>query len=141
MWLLLDDAGIRELLRDFGQYSMAEFRVSDLSSSEEETDFDFVALFEELPSPLEFDVEIMLADFESEPDLLDLNLALIALVAGLSLCLLVAVFAPVENFYHRRLSAGGDFSKIKTRFVRSIECFLQGYYPQLFSISTYEADG
>jgi hypothetical protein len=98
----------------------------DLATTEEETDFDLVALFEELAGAAKFYLEIMLTDLEPEPDLLYLNLLLILPAFGQLFRLLVAVFAPIEDFYHRRLGVGSYFCQIQTRFGCDIERLSEG---------------
>lgn len=64
----------------------------------------------------------MLTDLQTEPHLLYLNLLLILLAFSKLFRLLVAIFSPIEDFYHRRLGVGSYLCQIQTRFSCRIEC-------------------
>jgi hypothetical protein len=73
-------------------------RAGDLAAAEQEADLHLVPLLKELGGPAKLDLKIVLTDLQSEPDLLYLNLLLILLALGELFRLLVAVFAPIEDF-------------------------------------------
>lgn len=104
------DADIGQLLHYASEDRMAEFRVSDLASSEEEADLHLVALVKKLASSLQLYFEIVVADLKPQAYLLHLGLLLILLAFGKLFRLLVAVLAVVEDLYDRRLGSRGDFS-------------------------------
>ena len=123
-----------ELLHDPVEDGPAELRAGNFPAPEEKADFDLVALFEELDGPVQFHLKVVLTDLQTEPHLLYLNLLLILLVFGKLFRLLVAVFTPIEDFYHGRLGTGSYLCQIKTRFSGCIEGLPEAYNATLRTV-------
>ena len=112
--------------------------MGNFASSEEEANFDLVTLVEELLDPSEFDLKIVLTDLKSETDLLYFNLFLSLAALGELLALLVAVFAPIEDFYYGCFGIRSYFCQIETGLVGQVESLTEAYDSALSTINIYQ---
>ncbi len=129
-------------LLDLVHYSFengaTEFGVGNFASSEKEANFNLVTLVEELLDPSEFDLKIVLTDLKSEADLLYFNLLLSLAALGELFALLVAVFAPIEDFNYGRFGIRSYFRQIQTCFCGQVECLPEAYDSALSTINIYQ---
>ena len=121
--------------------SPAEFGTRDLASAEEEAYFDLVALVEEFLGHVELHLQIVLSNFESQAHLLHLNLLLMLAALGELFGLLVAIFAPIEDFHYRWLGIGGNFCQVQARFRGGIQSLSEANNTLLRTITTHQTDG
>ncbi len=129
-------------LLDLVHYSFengaTEFGMGNFASAEEEANLDLVTLVEELLDPSEFDLKIVLTDLKSEPDLLYFNLFLSLPALGELFALLVAVFAPIEDFYYGCFGVGSYFCQIQTGLVGQIESLAEADNSTLSTVNIYQ---
>jgi cystathionine beta-lyase family protein involved in aluminum resistance len=91
-------------LADFG----VDYRQIDLKD-QKTLDLDAITALEKLESLADFNIEVILPNLQTKSDLFEFGALRILLSARLFLHLLVLVFAPVDDFYYRRVGVRGDF--------------------------------
>ena len=105
------DSIFGEKAEHFVEEVLADFFVSHFATAENDHDFDVVAVFEKAFDFADFDVKVVVADFEANFHLLELGLFFASFFAvfGFSFHLLVLEFAPIDDFDDRRVGVSGDF--------------------------------
>ena len=108
------------------------------AATEDDNDSDTIAVGEELLNFAEFDVKVVVADFEADFHSFELGLFFAGFftIFGLFFHLLVLVFAPVDDFDNGRVGVGGDFHQVNSLFTGEQLRVAAGHNTQLLSIST-----
>ncbi len=111
-----------------------------LATTETQSDFHLVAVFEKLEDIAHLDVIVVAVCVGTELDLFDLDDLL--LLAGFALALLLFVFelAEIHDFAHGRRGIGRDFNQVKPGFV----CHVHGLHgcddSDVFAVGADQAD-
>lgn len=84
----------------------------------------FIVVLEKPDRLLDFEINIMLTGFGTEPDFLQFGLMLFAL--GLSFGLVVFEFSEIHNSTDRGFGGGGDFHQIQVGLFGFFECLTGG---------------
>ena len=123
---------------DTVHHSLTEFLMGHFAATEDDNDSDTIAVGEELLNLAEFDVKVVVADFEADFHSFELGLFFAGFftIFGLFFHLLVLVFAPVDDFDNGRVGVGGDFHQVNSLFTGEQLRVAAGHNTQLLSIST-----
>lgn len=123
MWLLINHNCFAEL----GNYRISQLEpqifVRQFAAAEENGDFDLVPGFQKLCDFAKLDVPVVLADFEPQAHLLDVECLGAALVFLLLLGALVIVLAPVDYFGDGRLCIGGNLYEVEVLLSGELQSF------------------
>jgi hypothetical protein len=95
-----------------------------------------MATGEKLSSVARFNIEVMLANLEADPHLLDILVALALAVFLVELGLLVPVLAPVEDLGYRWFGPGSNFYQIRSSCGGLLSGFGNRNHSNLFAIKT-----
>lgn len=81
------------------------------ATAKDDNDLDAIAVFEKATNFADFNVKIVVADFESKFHLLEFGLFFASFFAlfGLFFHALILEFTPINNFHYRRICIGGNF--------------------------------
>ena len=97
----IDDNLVAEFLEHAIHELGADFFVSHFAATEDNHNFDTIAIVEKFDDFAAFNIEVVLPNFQTKSDLLELGAFGVFLGAGLLLHLLVLIFAPVDNLNNR----------------------------------------
>lgn len=117
----------------------ADLGVSHFSAAETDGHLDSVAVFEELDSALEFDIEVIGTDAWRHSDFLDLDNFLVLLSLLLALGLFEAELAVVHDAANRGLCLGCDLYQIEVSLGSDLEGALDGDDAQLRTVGVNQA--
>ena len=108
------DGVFGEKTEDFVQEFLTDFFVRHFAATEDNHDFDMVAIFEETFDFTDFDVKVVVANFETNFHLLELGLFFASFFAIFRLFfhLLVLEFAPIDDFNDRRVGVSGNLNEV-----------------------------
>lgn len=109
-----------------------------LATTEDNDDFDTVAVGEKLLDFAEFNVKVVVADFETNFHSFKFGLffASFFTILGLFFHLLVLVFTPVDDFDNGRVGVGGNFHQVYSLFAGEQLRIAARHDAELLSIST-----
>ena len=132
------DSIFGEKAEHFVEEVLADFFVSQFATAENDHDFDVVAVFEKAFDFADFDVKVVVADFEANFHLLELGLFFASFFAvfGFFFHLLVLEFAPIDDFDDRRVGVSGDLDKIDTGVTGEKLSLTARHDAELLSISS-----
>ena len=128
--------GIPELIQNI----FAELLMAHFTTAEAQYYLDLVAVSQKSDGVLHLGLEIVGLDTAGKLDFLDLDHVLFFLCFFFSLLLLETVFAEVDHFAYRGLSARRDKHQVKSLIVRDAECSLGTHDPELVSGGAYDSD-
>jgi len=128
------DGVFADEVEDFLGEGVTDFAVGHFSTLENDRDFDAVAFFEEFADFAEFDIEVVVADFDAEADLFELRSMRFLLGAGGFFGLLVLEFAPVDDFDYWRVGVGANLHKILARGGSKLLGLATGHHTKLFAV-------
>lgn len=134
-----DDFGVGgEERSDTIDHGLTEFLVGHFAATKDDDDFDAIAVGEELLDFAEFDVKVVVADFEANFHGFELGLFLAGFLAilGFFFHLLVLVFAPVDDLDNRRIGVGSNLYQVNSLFAGDKLRVAAGHDAELFSISS-----
>ncbi len=107
--------------------------MNDLSSSEDDRNFDLVTIPEEAKDMFLLKLIIVLIGLRSEFDLFDLDMLLLLLRLMLFFLLLVHILAMVHDLAYRRLRCRRDLYEVKSPFISNSERLRDRHDPKLGS--------
>lgn len=93
---------------------MSKFGVSDLAASEQKANLNLMSFLKKASSSLELNIEVVVANLQTDSNLLYLGRALVFARLSLLLAEFVLVLAPVDNLYYRRFSFWSNLCQIKS---------------------------
>ena len=99
----VDDDLIAEFFDDALHEFGADFFVSHFAATEDNHDFNSVAIVEQFEDFAAFNIEVIFPNFQTKSDLLKFGSFGVLLGTSLFFHLLVLVFTPIDNFYNRRI--------------------------------------
>ncbi len=136
--LAFGDGVFGEKTENLVQEVLTDFLVRHFATAEDNHDFDVVAIFEETFNFADFDVKVVVADFETDFHLLKLGLFFASLFAIFSLFfhLLVLVFAPIDDFDDRRVGVSGNLDEVDASVTGEKLGFTARHDAELLSISS-----
>ena len=110
-----DDFAFEET-KDFVEHLLTHFLVRHFTTAEDDHDFDVVAVVEEATDFADFDVKVVVADFEANFHRFELGLFFAGFFAvfGFFFHLLVLVFTPIDDFDDGRVGIRGDFHEVNS---------------------------
>lgn len=85
-----------------------------LASAEKSGDANLVAFGQKLFDFINFDIHVVLANFEAKPHLFEIRTFLLFLALLLLFLFLVDVFTPIDNTRDRWVRLGRYFNQVKT---------------------------
>ena len=114
--LAFDDSFAFKESEDFIEHLLPHFFVGHFAAAEDNHDFDVIAVLEKAADFADFDVKVVVADFEAKFHLLELGLFFASFFAvfGFFFHLLVLVFTPIDDFDDRRVGVCGNFHEVNT---------------------------
>ena len=114
--LAFDDSFAFKEGEDFVEHLLPHFFVGHFAAAEDNHDFDMIAILKETFDFADFDVKVVVADFEAKFHLLELGLFFASFFAvfGFFFHLLVLVFTPIDDFDDRRVGVCGNFHEVNT---------------------------
>ena len=136
--LALSDGVFGEKTEDLVQEILTDFFVRHFATAEDNHNFDVVTIFKETFDFADFDVKVVVADFETDFHLLKLGLFFASLFAIFSLFfhLLVLVFAPIDDFDDRRVGVSGNLDEVDASVTGEKLGFTARHDAELLSISS-----
>lgn len=118
-----------------------QIAVGHFPATEEHGELDFVAVVEEIAGAVDLDAQVVVVDFGTDADFLELGLLGVGASFLLFFALLVFPLAIVHDLADRGLGLGCDFHEIKAR----VECPLLGFvevgHTDLFVLIVDESNG
>ena len=120
-WHLLGLAVFEEGLGEFQQLLLTLLLVDDAAATEEDIDFNLVALFEETDGVVEFELEVVVVGLRAKAYLLDNHLARLGFHLFLLLFELVVELLIVDDFAYRWLGVGGNLDEVEALVVSHAE--------------------
>jgi hypothetical protein len=124
--------------RDFGKEFVndpkTDLCMGHFAPAEFEGDFHLHILAEKINRVLDFDAEIVWINLGAELDLFDLVRVLMLLGFFVSLSLLVAVFAEVDEAAHWRVRIGRNFDQVHAGGAGHVESVTESENTELFAI-------
>jgi hypothetical protein len=121
---LIDYYCITKIIYHFFCEFKADLFVGELSSAVKDGELYLVTGIEELTHSVHLDVQVVLADFQAETDLLHLERFGSFLVLLLLLCALIVELAPVDNLGYGRIRIGRNLNQVQSLFGSDAQCFL-----------------
>ena len=100
----VDDDVLAEFFDNAVHELGADLFVSHFAATEDNHNFDTIAIIKQLDDFAAFNIEVILPNLQTKPDLFELGAFGFLLGAGLLLHLLVLVFTPVDDFDDRGVS-------------------------------------
>ena len=109
-----------------------------LAATKDNHNFHAVAIFEKTFDFSDFDVKVIVANFEANLHLFKLGLFFASFFAifGFFFHLLVLVFSPIDDFYDRRICARGNFYEVYSLVFSEVKGFFARHNAELFSVSS-----
>ena len=114
--------------------------MSQFAAPEEQGDLDLMARLKEFAGPPQFDVHIVLTDFEPHTDLLDVLHLSVAAVTLLLLGALVIVFTPIDDLDDRLFGIGGYLHQIELLQAGCLKGFGPGHNTHLVTVGIGDTD-
>src|SRR5215210_2147088 len=111
-----------------------------LPATKQDGHLDLVAVLEKLHGPFGLGVEVVVADFRPEPDLLDLDVLLILASLALFLGLFVLETAVIEQAADGGNDVGRDFYEIEVLGLGQLQCLKSGHDAELLAVFTNQSD-
>lgn len=136
--LSFDNDVFSKEFNDFVEELLADFFVGHFATTKDDHDFYTISVFEETFDFTDFDVKVVVADFEANLHLLKLGLFFTGFFAifGFFFHLLVLIFAPIDDFDDRRVGVCSDFYKVNTFVSGENLGFAARHDAELLSISS-----
>ncbi len=134
-----DLANLRELIDHTFHHPAAFIDMHDFSSTKDDGNLHFVFRLEERSGELDFEIDIVLSRFGTQPDFFGLGVMDLAL--AVLLALLILEFAVVHYAADRRPLVRRHLDQIEPRFAGDTERLVGGDDAQLFSFMRDHADG
>ena len=121
---------------------MPHFFVGEFATAKDDHDFYMVPVFEETANFADFDVKVVIADFEADFHLLELGLLFASFFAIFRLFfhLLVLVFSPIDDFDDGRIGVRGNFHEVDAGVACDKLGFTARHDAELLSIRTNYAN-
>lgn len=121
---------------------MTKFFVCHLTAAEDNHDLDAVAVFKKTLDFADFDIKVVVADFEANFHRFKLGLFFTGFFAifGFFFHLLVLVFTPVDDFDNWWVGIGCNFNQVDTLFFSDHLRVAARHDAELLSISSNYAD-
>ena len=120
-WQRFGDSQIGELFHQAFENTPADLGMGHFAPPEKDRGLYLVAIFEEALDVFLFELVIVLVDFWSELDLLDLDYLLMTPGLACSLLLLILILAEIHDAAHRRVRRRRDFDQIESLLPRDGE--------------------
>ena len=136
--LAFGDGVFGEKTEDFVQKLLTDFFVRHFATAEDDHNFDVVAIFEETFDFADFDVKVVVANFETDFHLLELGLFFAGFFAILCLFfhLLVLELTPIDDFNDRRVGVSGNLDEINASVTGEKLRLATRHNAELLSISS-----
>ena len=107
--LAVDDDVWAQLFDDTIHQVSADLLVSHFAATEDDHDLDAITILEKLESFADFNIEVILPNFQTESNLFELATLGVLFGASLFFHLLVLVFAPIDDFDYWWIGVRGNF--------------------------------
>ncbi|BDZ53410.1 hypothetical protein GCM10025870_04830 [Agromyces marinus] len=137
---MLDGAELGDILREALQEAHAHLGARLLATAEQDHGLDLVAGLQEADGALHLGLVVVLVDLETEPNLLEDRVRLVAPGFLRLLRSLVLVLAVVHDLDDRRTGVRRDFDEIEVGLLREPQCHLDLHDADLLSARAHEAD-
>ena len=109
----IDDNLVAEFLEHAIHEFGADFFVGHFAATEDNHNFDTVAIVEKLEDFAAFNIEVIFPNFQTKPNLFELATLGVFLGAALFLHLLVLVFTPIDDFDNWRVRIWRNLNQIQ----------------------------
>ena len=127
-----------DLVQEFG----TNFAVSHFATAEHNDEFHVVTVIQEFSDFAEFNVKVVVADFEANFNRFELGLFSAGFLAifGFFFQFLILIFAPIDNANNGRIGVRGDFHEVDSGIASEEPSITTGHDAELFSILTNNTD-
>ena len=136
----LDGAELGDILGEALQQAVTLLGTRLLATAEQDHGLHLVACLQEAFGALALGLVVVGVDLETETNLLEDGIRLVATRFFDLLGLFIFEFAVVHNFDDRRLGVGSDLDQVQVSFLRKAQCVFDADNADLFSCWSNEAD-